>query len=318
MQNVKTAWHKINRIIDTDEVYLTAPQKKNAPHWGKFNPRVQALKEVVREMGKLPKFVIDDELMSIVRSEDYQQSLLDMQRAGVLRLPFPAMTVEFGHNDRKGRALVMIRDNAFSERLAWEAPINEDNGDFWHKPFYGIPFRIEIDGGGEYLIISPGTVSIQVEERDGQPWVGINAQAHDVIDVNDEVMKLIKDTYAKEGALIWQALACAFLVLHTDGVKREVIDCAKMNRKRAASNKEPIPTHTVISIGKVYRSSKSSEADNYTPRRSPRPHWRRGHLQTVHYGTGREKTRQVYINPKLVAYKEFEGDLVPQEYHVKR
>ena len=317
-QPIKTAWHKIVPLIDADEVYLAAPKGAKAPHWGQFNPRVESFKNTVRSLGTLPKFVIDDDLLDIVRGEEYQLSILDMHRAGVLRLPFAAMTVEF--QIPAGRALVVLRDNAFKERLPWEVGPEEDPGNtvFWSKPFYGVPLRIEHDTRGEYLVMSAGVISIDIQEQNGMPWIGITAQGHDIIDMTQPVLDMIKHTYQKEGSLIWQALACAFLVLHTEGVKKEVIECSKINRKRIASKKEPIPRHTVVSIGKVYRSASSGQADDYEPRRSPRPHWRRGHLKNVHYGPGRASVKQKYINPKLVAFKEFEGaEPLLQEYHVK-
>jgi hypothetical protein len=230
--------------------------------------------------------------------------------------------VEFRKDTRGGRALVLIRDNAFPERLPWEAPLDEDNGDFWRKSFYGIPFRLEIDpsrNNEEYLVVSPGVVSADVGEKDGVPWLEISAQGHDILKLSPELSDLIRDTYVKEGGLIWKALAAAFLVMHTGGVKREIVECSKINRKRVLSNKEPIPRHIVLSIGKVYRSSKSEIADDYIPGRSPRPHWRRGYDQPVRYGKGRTLTKLVYVPGKIVAFKEFEGAVPPPapEYHVK-
>lgn len=322
-QPIRTMWHKIIPLIDADNVWLTAPIKNGkvgqSRHWNNYTPRPNALKEVVRELGKLPKFVIDDELIEIICGEGFQQSILAMQRAGVLRLPFPAITIEFRKDSTGGRALVLLRDNAFPERLPWEAPLDKDNGDFWRKSFYGIPFRIEADRNGEYLVISPGVVSSNVEEKDGKPWLEISAQGHDILKNSPELSDLIRDTYVKEGALIWRALAAAFLITHTGGVTREVVECAKINRKRLLSNKEPIPRHIVLSIGKVYRSSKSETADDYIPGRSPRPHWRRGYDQPVRYGKGHTLTKLVYVPGKLVAFKEFEGAVPPPapEYHVK-
>lgn len=316
MQQIKTKWHKIIPLIDADQVWLSSAPSGKSMHWSELKPRPELLRGVVRLMSKLPKFVIDDELMDLVRTEDFQRSILDMQKAGVLRLPYPALTVEF--KKPYGTALVMIRDNAFKDRLSWEADVSEDNSAFWSRPFYGIPLRIETDKNGEYLVISPGVVSINVTDNGGDPWLEMVAQGHDILEASPALSKLIKDVYQKDGALIWHALAAAFLVLRTNGVKQEVVECSKINRKRVGSNKEPIPRHTIVSIGKVYRSNSGSASDAYT-RRSPRPHWRCGHLKHVHFGVKGEHVRQVYINPRIVALKSLEDTALPasKEYVVK-
>ncbi len=108
-------------------------------------------------------------------------------------------------------------------------------------------------------------------------------------------------------------------MMSTAGVKKEVIEAPeKLNKKRAESNKPPIPRHTYIRIGHVYRSDKGNETDEYIPRKSPRPHWRRGHLKMVHYGPGRASVRQKYIQPKLVAYHGPQPEPEAPEYTVVR
>lgn len=324
-EQIRTRWHKIVPLIEADEVYLTSAKNDTARHWSDFGGNKKLLMGLVNSLAKLPKFVIDEELLSLTEDNGFQLSLLDMQRADVLRLPFPAMTVEFDLKHGT-RAIVLLRDNKSMERMPWEYPGDERNRLFFGKPFYGIALRIERDNQGEYLVLSPGILAIQIEDRDGIPWLGLTTQGHEILQHSLELNNLIGETFHKEGSVLWKALAGALLLMQTDGIKREVIECTRINKKRSASNKEPIPRHIVLSIGKVYRSDSSNVADDYIPHRSPRPHWRRGYNQPVRYGPRKnadapQRIKLKYIEPKLVARKEIDlgtTSLLPQEYHIKR
>lgn len=112
----------------------------------------------------------------------------------------------------------------------------------------------------------------------------------------------MRDTFTKDSSVLWQALSSA--LLNTEGVKREVIDCAKLNRTRGGNSGKPkVPTHTYISIGRVYRSSDGNESDEYTER-SFTPRWRRGYLQPVRFGKGWSQRRLDYVPPRWVSAKD--------------
>lgn len=309
MKPIRTKWHKIVQLVEEGEVYLTAPPKVAgkvfehyyADHWDDFNPNKKAMRFMIQQFSELPKFVVDSDLLELVMPEGFEHSLLDMKKAEVLRLPFPAMLVEFSYKDT--HYVVMLRDTADKSPLSWEGgSVTTDT-----MPFYGVVFRVHSDEDGEYVVLSPSVQGINLEDRDGSPWIAISAQSLDIFPPSKKLEGLVHTTWLKDGAAIYRAVASAMLVMHTEGVKRAVVDCSKMNKKRIASNKPPIPRHIVLSIGKVYRSASGDATDEYNPRKSPRPHWRRGHLRNVHFGTNKTSIKQKYINPKLVAYREFTG-----------
>lgn len=336
-QQIRTKWHKILPLIDQDEVYLTAPQGSKSVHWSRFAPKVPLLKTFLAHVGMLvPTFVVADELQQIVRTERFQLSLLDMKKAGVLRLPFPAMLVEF--NTMGGRGIVLLRDNSYTDvSYPWEGGrgtvLHAQYDIIRNKPFYGIIHRIEKDADGEYLILSPGVHSISIEEtcptvvnentttidNEGEaPWLNLGAATALMFASSKSLDELLQSTQQKDGSLLWMALASAMLIMNTEGVSREVIDCEKINRTRGTgSNKPPIPRHTYLHIGKVYRSAQGDASDEYVPRKSPIPHWRRGHNRTVHHGKGNAQIKTVFINPRLVAARASGDDLpIKKEYHV--
>lgn len=326
MQPIKTKWHKLVSLVEDGLVYLTAPANSDgvtlstgtADPWGDFNPDKNAARWMIKQFSDLPKFVVESDLLELVMPAGFEHSLLDMKKAGLFRLPFPAMIVEF--NFKGVYYVVMLRDQAVGTPFPWEAESGVvKSSDAEIMPFYGIVFRVDADEDGQYVVLSPSVQGISLEDRDGSPWIAISAQGLHIFPPSERLDKLVKQTWLKDGAAIYRAVATAMLVMHTEGVKREVVDCSKMNKKRVASNKIPIPRHIVLSIGKVYRSASSNVADAYNPRKSPRPHWRRGHLRNVRFGPNRASIKEVYINPKLVAYKEFPGSEPPkpsQEYMV--
>lgn len=312
MQNIRTKWHKLMSLVEQDEVYMTAPiDGGHSEHWDKYKPNKEAVKQLLGVFADLPRFVVNSDLLELVMREGYEKSLLDMKKAGVLRSPFTAMVVEYDVGT--ARHMVMLRDQTeldYDNQFSWER--FEKNGSNFPAPFYGITFRVDKDDDGEYAVMSPSVSTLNMEDRNGEPYIGVSAISQPVFPSSPELENLMKQAWLKDGASLFRAMATAMLVMHTEGVKREVVDCSKMNRARVASNKPPIPRHTVLSIGKVYRSAKSEQSDDYIPRRSPLPHWRRGHIHTVRYGVGRASVKQVYYKPKLVAFKEaIEGDDTP-------
>jgi hypothetical protein len=325
-QPIRTKWHKILPIIEANNVYLTAPSGGQAPHWSRFNPKTKLAKTFVTHLSdSVPKFVVEDELIKLASQENFQDSLMGMKRAGVLRLPFPAIIVEFDGQDGT-RGAILLRDNAYAERLPWEDPNNNgpmSTTSFYIRPFYGMIFRLHKDPDGEYLVLSPGVVSLDIEEKDGKPFLSIMAAGHDMIGdpkTHPELDKIIGETYTKDGIWVWTALCVAMLIMHTRGVEREVIECSKINRKRSNAGKVLIPKHTYLRIGRVYKNSASDDSTEYVARRSPIPHWRRGYDQPVRYGPrGDQKTRLQFIYPKLVACREADEEpSQAKEYHVTK
>jgi hypothetical protein len=319
--HVRTKWHHLRKLVLDDEVYITAPQGGRANHWSFLHPNVPAFGYLLTEFGKLPRFVVDSDVLELVMRDKYQQSLLDMKRAGVMRLPFPAMMIEFQYGT--GHHIVMLRDLGDDTSQAWEMGIDKEKlGSLGHEhPFYGIVMRVEKDEHGEYVVLGPSHIGIDVEQREGEPYIGLGGFGLAIFECAHKLLnETVEKTWTKDGGSIFRALAAAMLVMHTEGVKREVVECDKINRARIKSHKPIIPRHVVLSIGKVYRSRDAdARPEDYDKRRSPIPHWRRGHLRNVRYGEGREKVRPKYIPPRLVAFKEFETiDPPAKTYQVQK
>lgn len=311
MEKIWTKWHHIMPLVAADQVYLPAPEGGKARHWSEFDPEPEKLRELVRLLSPLPKYTVDPELMEIASKEKFQHSVLDLQKAGVLRLPYRAMLVEFGNR------IVLLRDNSQQPGEApWEAA--SEKNDFYRRPFYGFVFTFCNDTDGHYLVISPSVVSFKIEERDGEPWLGVSSDEHDILVHSDDLVQTAKSTFLKQASTIWKALLVATLLIHTEGVDKRVIECKKLNKKRATQKKELVPRHTYLYIGRVYKHSGNDSPSEVYTRRSPCPHWRRGHLRNIRYGEGKKLAYAKFFPARLVAYKDWEGEEPPaKEYHVK-
>lgn len=309
MTNIRTKWHKILPLVESNDVVFTGPPGGHAPHWDEFKHDKEAFMSFLKIWNDLPHFCIDRELIDLAKDEEYRKSLWDMKQAGVLRLPFPVVVVEFPatfdptnerHTTRHN--IVLLRDLHVKERFFWEAEEVIDDSHTSNCDFYGIAMGINEDTEGNYLNLSPSIVYVGIHLQDGVVMCNVIAHGSGVAHWDERIEELVGQTYEKDLGTVFFAANAIYLLMGTRGVDKEVIDTERVNKKRGASGKPLIPTHTYVHIGRVYRSAVSDQSDEYIPRRSPRPHWRRGHNRSVHFGAGRQFMRTVYINPRLVAY----------------
>jgi len=344
---VRTKWHRLRELLASGEVYTPAPIGGKAEHFSENEIAVDQVRAFYENCSSLPKFVIDNDALDLVLSSEGQLSILDMQRAGVLRLPFPAMIVEIPVPQAKQHLICVLRDvRATSADIPWI-----EEGDPPEFEFYGIPALIHNDDDGDYVVISPSVLyasisKVTVEEAINemrkpdaniagvrylndseraealheitgpQAWLRFLASPLVWLPHNAAGDRLIGQTYEKSAHSVGRALFAALLLMMTRGMEREVIEVERLNKQRIKHNKMPIPSHTYIRIGHVYQSDGSSR--QYDERKSPRPHWRRGHIRN--YRTKGGGTRPRYIPPMLVAYHgdDIANELIVPDYVVKK
>lgn len=312
---MRTHWHALRQVLAGDEIYFSAPRGHAAVHHGRLPLDRARLDEMLALMDVMPRFVFDQELTDMAVSPACVDSLLDMQRANVFRLPYATMVVEMP--TANGRAFVALRD--------WR----EGPGPW---PFYGIAMSICYDSGGSYAILASSTSFIDVvPPHDAEPanfrvagatcpWL---REDHSVTDEQHRLMDALRHaSFTQDGKNVGVALCCATVIMSTRGVERETVDAASLeplNRARHKAGESAVPVHTYIHVGRVYRSASGEESDAYQPRKSPRPHWRRGHLRNVAYGPrgGQHRTRPVYVPAMLVATDATQPAKFP-EYDVRR
>jgi hypothetical protein len=314
---VRTRFHKVIPTIEKGDLYLTAIPGQNCAHYMQYqiNPRVVV--DWLGDLDHVPKFVVDPELLDIAKDGNYQQSLLDMKRADLLRLPFENVLIEI-QDERKAAAFVLLQDlKQQPEQLLLDDP------DMKGYDFRGWVFRLLSDEEGGYVVMAPALILMSVEEKDGMPWLRITGCAAGFLPDEARVNELVRQTFAKDAGALYHAVLSSVLIMQTSGVANEVVEPTRLNKKRQSSGKRPIPAHTYIYIGRVYRSARGDESVAYVPGRMVRPHWRRAHLHR--WRTGPRKSDEPgfvskFIPARIVALaKDAEPLSVPApQYVVKR
>ncbi len=114
------------------------------------------------------------------------------------------------------------------------------------------------------------------------------------------------------------ALNLALLMLNTKGIEKQVITVAEsLNKKRKAHGKLPIPTHSVVHVGTIYRRDGTAiKHEGHGGWHMPM-HWRCGYTRVQHFGTNREETKMVYIPPCIVNFKPEEAAPAAPHRNVK-
>ena len=310
---IRTKWHRLKELLEAGVVYFTAAENGSAPYHDEIPCNIQRLAHLITLCDKLPKFVVDPELVQLAQQDVYLESMVDMKRAGVLRLPYPTMVIEVPHPTNPGKhVIVILRDRQATEPSPWnEQGAPEENTEIEKMPFYGMAFSIERDQESDYLVVPYSVSYVGLSKTDklmvgmsatGGSWMGTSRRTpaqkmeQEVI-INSRVRQLMR----KECGVVARAMFAAVLLMMTEGVKKEVIETERLNKARTASGKPAIPRHTYIRIGHVYRSAKGDETEVYVPGKSPRPHWRRGHNRRVRHGPKKAEFYWKYFYPRLVA-----------------
>lgn len=269
-------------------------------------------------MNHMPRFIIDDQLIEMTADPSFHLSIRDMARAGVLRLPYPEMFVELTADAVTTQIVMLIDMNQSRHGLDIIRKSLGDVVDFDVYPFMTMTFTHAkaTPNSIECVGIPPCTVFLGMDPNVDPPSLRSVAIRNRLLGEHPMVDYAISTTKMQLSGAGAIALFCATLLMSTDGVEREAITAGNLNRKRTSRGDPVIPDHIYVHIGRVYRGS-GNESEKYDVRKSPRPHWRRGHLRTVHVGAGRTASRRVFIPARLVAMKD-DATIPPHEYVVTK
>lgn len=305
---VRTKWHKMMNAVREDRVGVCAPSTSplaltdGDAHVSRFGVSHRDVYEWILNVNDAPCFVFDEELVEMSRSDSFTLSIRDMARAGVLRLPFPTMRVEFPQGDKTHVVVLYDLSQADDSLLRVLRRHDLDPKDFGQFLAFGYVYLPPSPTSADAVAVYPRGVTISVStDGSDQPMVGSKMITIGMFENSPLLQSVASMQHRAIVSQAWTAIACGVLIMATEGVVQESVTAGNLNRRRAASGKTPIPDHVYVKIGRVYRSARGTDSDEYVPRRSPRPHWRRGHLRTVRHGSGRSMSRVVFIRPRLVA-----------------
>lgn len=299
-----------------------APQKL-------INSAVNAdlITDMIDQCSRLPRYIIQPELMNSIYKESMGKSLAAMiERKVANHLPFKEVLVEFEEkaelNNADGSArsskvrhfIWLSESSLFQANHALHVPISEK--------FVAICWTLIDDIDDPAIVMTPlmATCSLITNEFAKQNNIPTTGKS------SGTLIKAVLGPHIKRGSLsreieeslitregvahafspVNDALCAMVLLLHTKGVVADRIEVpAKMNKARAASGKPLIQDHTVIRIGHVY--NRSGEQIKYVPGASGRTmpvHWRAGHYRNQRFGVKLSKSYELWIEPMLINYVE--------------
>lgn len=216
-------------------------------------------REIVREMQKLPLYVLDHDLLRSLDEKAVIKSLHAMHSAGVLRLPFPKMVAEIWSGLPNDRWFILLEDVGKSGAFDGVVVPWLRNSPVDHGIRDPIPFKTQwqlpnegdagAEGGFRYEYVSKQPMAEQA---------------------------------------FWQiarAIMLCCLMSHVNGIERKVIEApVKLNKHRARAGKPAIRTHTVVRIGHVYDRGGRAVRVTEGNRRTMPIHMRAAHTRRQWHG----------------------------------
>lgn len=230
--------------------------------------------KIVQDMLKAASFVIDSDVLELVKREDCRKSIRALIEAKMVRLPYNPMVIEF-EVDGKSHEFVYLYEKF---DIATGATF-----------IMGRPVLMELQM--ETAMVATHEIAAAVHENEikvsGGPYEAVGNSAH----------KLFMHSFAV-------AVHLALLMLNTKGIEKEVVQVEpSLNKKRIAKGKPPIPTHSVVHIGTIYRRDGSAIKREGSGGWHMPMHWRCGYTRRQHFGKNREEEKIVYIPPCIVNFK---------------
>lgn len=237
-------------------------------------------------------YVVSASLSELMHREDAQKSIQAVHEAGIVALPYETMLVEFEHM-HGFREFVLLSQHGQKIRGEYAFLMqNTGEGKFDQKVSKSYGIKV----GEQYGVVLPETIDVEVQKE------GYLVTISSPNDPDDGLRSALI-------AATTFAMNVSFLCLNMQGVEKEVIDCAPLNKKRQAANRPPIPRHTSLYIGRVWRRDGSSVQYNEGQRRTVRIHMRAAHTRTQRYGKGRTESKLILIPACLVNFHP--GDEMP-------
>lgn len=219
-------------------------------------------------MLEAPKYVMSAEVVQMLLRDDVQRAVMSVLEAGIGRLPYSPVTIEFETEAVRYFTLLSETDveNEIAVEIAW----------------------LKVTPEAERVCVVVHTTIVRLETNGFEVRVA----------GKDELV-----AYVAGGACCF-----AILMLNTRGIEKRVIETDKLNRARAkcGDGRPLVPRHTVVHIGTIYDKSGRAHSVTGTGRHMP-VHLRSGFTRRQHYGKGNEETKLVFIAPCLVNYREDSG-----------
>ena len=304
MVQIRTKWHVVKEAMTKKQVFINTPADDEQGPVDQEDIYMPLLEDMVTIIDSLPKFYVEDQLMRMINRPDVVASIKAIHEAGLARLPFKDLLVEYDQRDpRNGesyRVLIMLSERG--SELYDYAGLGT-----------GMPFRANVmrfNHANHQVTLGNCTIYLSLEDM--PEGFGFKSEAGIAGYLNETLntKRWGEHTGNQEAQIAGIALGAMVLLLHTKGIMREPVESGRLNKARQRSGKPPIPHHVVIRVGHVYdKAGRAIGAGTGKTGRKMPVHLRRAHMRTQKYGPGRTLEKKVFIEAILVNYTE--GDDIP-------
>lgn len=264
-----------------------------AEYAARINGRIVNASEmpVVRKMLNAANYVIDYEVWELMRRHDVSKSVRALVEAGIARLPMSPMVIEYQPSEThhvfvllEDGHTVTTRDGQKCEGMILHVAFMPKSAEWIQVGDTPLPYAF-MDG----RIVAPYVPPIPV---------GLTSTVY--------VEALEAQSFTETALLCGlAAIDLALLMLNTKGIEKEVIEVAPLNKHRVSKGRVPIPRHSVVHIGSIYRRDETAitrgQGRGAGGWKMPM-HWRQGYTRRQRYGKGREQEKIVFIQPCIVNY----------------
>lgn len=230
--------------------------------------------KIVQDMLSAASFVIDSDVLELVKREDCWKSIKALIEADMVRLPYSPMVIEYEISGKSHEFCYLYEkiDHATGATLV-----------------VGRPILMELER--ETAAVAEHEIHAKVVDKE----IKVDGGVYN--DKKSPLHSLFLHCFAV-------SMHLALLMLNTKGIEKEVVEVpASFNKKRAARGKPSIPTHSVVHIGTIYRRDGTAIKREGSGGWHMPMHWRCGYTRRQHFGKGREEEKMVYIPPCIVNFK---------------
>lgn len=219
---------------------------------------------------RVPMFKIAANVFDAFSVEDITKTAKDMEELGIYKPPYAKL-----HLQLKTHLMEKVARCDISKDFSFWAGVESDV-----PPKSELRFFYTFTGNGNECIVHPYL------SMDGREFVEFSTRK-------------VKQ-YSSKSFFEWMcnfSLAMLIVLLATKNVEKDVEVCNKPHsRKTREKRLSQYSSVTTIKIGKITETVRSAGGSGS----SVRPHLRRGHIRSQHYGVNNSEVKKIFIHPIFV------------------
>lgn len=295
MSDIATRWHRLTDAIRDNRVRIFSfSHGHSLPLAQDDDIRRDVLEDCIVAISPLPRFIIANDAIDLVRTDQSLYSISDMIMCNVLHLPYQTCVVEYDYHHVTYSVLLQERDLSDGSRE-------------WECSLFGYRGRNLND---DAAVIFPCAACLRVEGPSENAFdTDVNTPRFPIIDYSSKFASFFKDSGNSQLLLedthyfVFERSITAFLAAailpKTIGISKSATEMkTSFNKARTVKGKSTVPNYTYIRIDGRDATVKNSDAK----RDGVAVHLRRAHKRRIAFGAGRQERVWRFFPPQVVGY----------------